>query len=190
MDVPRRPGGQRVRRPHPALTRAAAHASAPAAAAATPTEHVSEPPNNQKTTDQEISICVRLGGTNHHHSVRPNVTSILGPPLASETVHHEQGEAADALRLTKLSYRLPVWPNLVFYFLGYPGVPVMHDFGFPPTSTTSTRSAGMSHASRRRCHRASNSTTRSRRIPTPSWCTRLLLTLTASRSLLAANSRT
>jgi hypothetical protein len=59
-----------------------------------------------------------------------NVTSILGPPLASETVHHEQGEAADALTLTKLSYRLPVWPNLVFSFLGYPGVPVMHDFGF------------------------------------------------------------
>lgn len=54
-----------------------------------------------------------------------NVTSILGPPLASETVHHEQGEAADALTLTKLSYRLPVWPNLVFYFLGYPGVPVI-----------------------------------------------------------------
>lgn len=59
-----------------------------------------------------------------------NVTSILGPPLASETVQNGQGEAADALTLTKLSYRLPVWPDLVFYFLGYPGVPVMHDFGF------------------------------------------------------------
>ncbi|MGW5366596.1 hypothetical protein [Actinopolymorpha pittospori] len=23
-----------------------------------------------------------------------------------------------------------MWPNLVFYFLGHPGVPVMHDFGF------------------------------------------------------------
>jgi hypothetical protein len=39
VDLPRRPRGQRVRRPHPALTRAAAHAAVPAVAAATRTEH-------------------------------------------------------------------------------------------------------------------------------------------------------
>jgi hypothetical protein len=59
-----------------------------------------------------------------------NVTSILGPPLARETVHYKRDDAADALTLTKLSYQLPLWPDLVFYFLGHPGWPMMHDFGF------------------------------------------------------------
>jgi hypothetical protein len=30
----------------------------------------------------------------------------------------------------KLSYVLPLWPNLLFYFVGIPGMPAVHDFGF------------------------------------------------------------
>jgi hypothetical protein len=90
VDVPRRPGGQRVRRPDPALTRAAAHAGAPAAAAATPTEHASEPPNNQKTTDQEISICVRLrrDKPSPFSPAQPDAPRSVGASLPSRTGTH------------------------------------------------------------------------------------------------------
>jgi hypothetical protein len=66
-----------------------------------------------------------------------NVTAILGPPLASEVIDVEPTRSGDASTLTKLTYRLPLWPNLVFYLLGMPGLPVMHDFGFARSPSTS-----------------------------------------------------
>ncbi|WP_157430398.1 hypothetical protein [Actinomadura macra] len=46
----------------------------------------------------EMEHCRTAAGNIYAHTGRfENVTSILGPPLASETVHYERGEATDAL---------------------------------------------------------------------------------------------
>lgn len=53
-----------------------------------------------------------------------NAVALLGPPMSSESV------GDDPEPLTKLTYRLPLWPDLVFYLLGAPYSPIPHDFGF------------------------------------------------------------
>src|SRR5512139_3290210 len=69
-----------------------------------------------------------------------NAISVLGPPRTSETVHGTTSGEGGSVASAKLTYDLPLWPGLVFYLVGTPGVPVAHDFGFarsphaPPVS--------------------------------------------------------
>jgi hypothetical protein len=59
-----------------------------------------------------------------------NAVALLGRPLSSETIGAEPTGAEGGLLLTKLTYRLPLWPELVFYLLGAPPAPIPQDFGF------------------------------------------------------------
>jgi hypothetical protein len=59
-----------------------------------------------------------------------SAVTLLGRPLSSETISAEHSGAGDGLLLTRLTYRLPLWPGLVFYLLGAPIAPIPHDVGF------------------------------------------------------------
>jgi hypothetical protein len=63
-----------------------------------------------------------------------NAIEILGPPLSLETIDAESSGSGDSALLTKATYELPLWPGLVFYLLGMPGLPVARDFGFARSS--------------------------------------------------------
>jgi hypothetical protein len=74
---------------------------------------------------------ISLPGGGHFKSdiTLKNAIALLGPPTTSETIEpppHWSGVE----RLTKLTYQLPLWPELVFYLEGVPEVLVLHDCGF------------------------------------------------------------
>jgi hypothetical protein len=62
-----------------------------------------------------------------------NAIALLGPPQTSETIESPPSWSGQE-RLTKLTYQLPLWPDLVFYLQGMPELPIPHDCGFarPP----------------------------------------------------------
>ncbi len=65
-----------------------------------------------------------------------DVVELLGPPLSSTTFLLEpDGPWADR-PLTKLTYRLPLWPDLEFYLSGNPRLPIAYDFGFARPADT------------------------------------------------------
>lgn len=59
-----------------------------------------------------------------------NAAALLGTPVTSQTVQLASADVADDASLTKVTYELPLWPGLVFYLVGRPGLPVAHDLGF------------------------------------------------------------
>lgn len=62
-----------------------------------------------------------------------NAIALLGPPLLLEAIDPPPADFGWE-RLTKLTYQLPLWPDLVFYLQGVPEAPILHDGGFarPP----------------------------------------------------------
>jgi hypothetical protein len=59
-----------------------------------------------------------------------NAITLLGPPKVSKTADVESSGSGGSTPLTKIAYELPLWPGLVFYLEGMPGMPLPHDLGF------------------------------------------------------------
>ena len=70
-----------------------------------------------------------------------NAIALLGPPQTSETIEPPPPWSGQG-PFTKLTYQLPLWPELVFYLQGLPEVPIPHDAGFarPPHTPPATPS--------------------------------------------------
>jgi hypothetical protein len=62
-----------------------------------------------------------------------NAVALLGQPLTSETIGPAPSESLQT-PLIKLTWQLPLWPDLVFCLEGMPGLPIPHKIGFarPP----------------------------------------------------------
>lgn len=58
-----------------------------------------------------------------------NAVALLGVPQWSETIEPPASGTGYG-QLTKLTWQLPLWPDLVFYVQGIPRWPLPHDLGF------------------------------------------------------------
>ncbi|WP_194818335.1 hypothetical protein [Nocardia sp. XZ_19_385] len=56
------------------------------------------------------------------------VPALLGPP---DSLHTEQSKGSQPVTLTRCTYsRLPLWPDLEFFYLASPDLPIAHNAGF------------------------------------------------------------
>jgi hypothetical protein len=58
-----------------------------------------------------------------------NVVALLGLPLKSETIEAPPSDS-NLSPLTRLTYQLPLWPDLVFYMQGISELPIPDELGF------------------------------------------------------------